>query len=244
MKTFKSLLLIYFLSFGVTLIAQTADEVIDNYFENTGGKENWKALKGLKMNATANAQGMEIPVEIIQMADGRQAVKISFQGQEITQFAFDGETMWSTNFMTMQAEKSESEMTENFKKQINDFPNPFLNYKANGYSVELMGNETIDGAETFKIKLTQFPIMVDGVEKPNISYHFFDVDSFALIQSESVIQQGPMTGQKSISTMSDYQEVDGLYFPFDMGMGGQGIKISSITLNPHVEDGVFKFPKE
>ncbi len=225
------------------IVAQTADEIINTYFENTGGVENWAALNGIKMNASVN-QGVDIPVEIYQLKDGRQAVIVSFQGQEITQFAFDGETMWGTNFMTMQAEKSDSEMTENFKKQSLDFPSALFNYQDKGYTVELMENETIDGAETFKIKLTQKPIMVDGKELPNISYHYFDTDSFALIQSEAEIQQGPMTGQKSISKMSDYQEVDGLYFPFDMGMGGQSIKIISIDLNPEVEDKVFAFPEE
>ena len=244
MKTFKSLLLVCFIAFNMPLIAQTADEVIDNYFENTGGIENWAGLNGIKMNASANNQGMDIPVEIYQMKDGRQAIKINLQGQEITQLAFDGDTMWSTNFMTMQPEKSEGEMTENFKKQSQDFPSPLFNYTEKGYTVELMENETIDGAETFKIKLTQKPIMVDGKELPNISYHYFDADSFALIQSEAEIQQGPMTGQKSITKMSDYQEVDGLFFPFDMNMGGQSIKITSIVLNPEAEDKVFAFPKE
>lgn len=240
----KSFLLIALVTFTMPIFSQTADEIIDTYFENTGGSENWAALKGIKINGLANSQGMEIPLEIYQMADGRQAVKISFQGQEITQFAFDGETMWSTNFMTMKPEKSESEMTENFKKQAADFPSPFLNYKEKGYQVELMENETIDGAETFKLKLTQTPLMVDGVEQPNVSYHYFDIDSYALIQSEAQIQQGPMKGQKSISKMSDYQEVDGLYFPFDMGMEGQNIKITSITLNPELEDNLFAFPEE
>lgn len=243
MKTLKSLALVCFISFNSPLMAQTADEIIDAYFENTGGKEKWASLNGLKMNASVN-QGIEIPVEIYQLKDGRQAVIVNFQGQEITQFAFDGETMWSTNFMTMQSEKSDSEMTENYKKTAKDFPSPLFNYKDKGYSVELLENETIDGAETFKIKLTQKPIMVDGKELPNISYHYFDTDSFALIQSEAEIQQGPMAGQKSISKMSDYQEVDGLYFPFDLGMGGQSIKILSIDLNPEVEDKVFAFPEE
>ncbi len=240
----KTLLFVFVISLSLSSIAQTADEIIDTYFENTGGADKWASLKGVKMQATANAQGMEIPVEIYQLADGRQAVIINFQGQEITQFAFDGETLWSDNFMTLQAEKSDSEMTENMKKQAGDFPSPFLDYKSKGYTVELLENETIDGAETFKIKLTQKPIMVDGQEQPNVSYHFFDVDSYALIRSEAEIQQGPMQGQKSISTMSDYQEVDGLYFPFDMGMSGQSIKITSIELNPEVEDNVFIFPEE
>jgi hypothetical protein len=244
MKTIKLLCLFVFTSFSFSSFSQTAEEIINNYFDNTGGVEKWSELKGVKMIASVNAQGMDIPVEIFQLADGRQAIKINFQGQEITQFAYDGETMWTTNFMTMQPEKNDSEMTENFKKQSLDFPSPLFNYKSRGYTVERMDNETIDGAETFKIKLTQLPIMVDGKEQPNISYHFFDTDSFALIQSEAEIQQGPMKGQKSISKMSDYQEVDGLYFPFDMGMEGQSIKISSIILNPTIEDSTFAFPKK
>ena len=113
--------------------------------------------EGVKMVATANAQGMEIPVEIYQMKDGKQMVKINLQGQEITQFAFDGETMWSTNFMTGEAEKSDAETTENMKKVMGDFPNPFYNYADRGYKVELMGKETKEGTETYKIKLTKKP---------------------------------------------------------------------------------------
>jgi hypothetical protein len=32
--------------------------------------------------------------------------KSDLQGKEITEMASDGETMWSTNFMTMKAEKN------------------------------------------------------------------------------------------------------------------------------------------
>src|SRR5690606_1974695 len=144
----------------------------------TGGKAAWENLKSSKMTATAQAQGMEIPVEVYQTKDGKQLIKINFQGQDITQLAFDGETMWSTNFMTMQPEKSDAEATANIKKQSKDFPSPFLNYKEKGFTAELMGKETKDGTETYKIKLTQSPIMVDGVEQQNISYHYFDTETF------------------------------------------------------------------
>ncbi len=224
--------------------AQSVDEIISNYFENTGGFDNWSKLNGLKMNAIANAQGMEIPVEIIQISNGKQAVIINFQGQSITQFAFDGNTMWSTNFMTMQPEKSDSEATENMKLLAADFPSPLFNYKDKGYKVELLGTETIEGTETYKVMLTQKPMLIDGKEEPNISYYYFDKDTFVIIQSESEIKQGPMAGQKNISTMSDYEEVDGLYFPFNMGMSGQGIQIKSIELNPVIEDSVFAFPEK
>ncbi len=187
---------------------------------------------------------MEIPLEIIQLKNGSQAVIINFQGQTITQFAFDGEHMWSTNFMTMQPEKSDSEATANMKKAAKDFPSPFLNYKDKGYSVEFLGKETKEGTETFKIKLTQDPVLVNGIEEPNVSFHYFDSENFALIVSETQIKEGPAQGQTMTSTMSGYQEVDGLFFPFDMSMFGQGISIKTIELNPKVENSIFAFPGE
>jgi len=122
MKTIKTLIIAFLIIAITPATAQTADEIINNYFENTGGKANWDKLDGIKMEAEANAQGMVIPVEIYQMKDGKQLVKINLQGQDMTQFSFDGETMWTTNFMTMAPEKSDQETTDNMKKQVKDFP--------------------------------------------------------------------------------------------------------------------------
>ena len=49
--------------------------------------------------------------------------------------------------------------------------------------------------------------------------------------------------------MSDYDEVDGIYFPFSMKQGvkgnsGQTITITKIELNPQVDDREFIFPEE
>jgi len=243
MKILKTLFIALLFVAVTPLTAQTADEIIANYFENTGGTDAWGALEGVKISGSVNAQGMDIPVDIYQLKDGKQLVKINLQGQDMTQVAFDGETMWTTNFMTMQPEKSDSETTENMKKQMGDFPSPFFNYKEKGFTVEMLGKETKEGTETFKLKLTQKPLMVDGIEQPNVSFHYFDTENFVPIASESEIPSGPMKGQMSTNTMSDYQEVDGLYFPFDMGMMGQNLVIKEITLNPEVDMALFKFPE-
>lgn len=242
MKILKTLAIVFLLTAIKPVSAQTADEIINNYFENTGGKTAWENLKSVKMTATANAQGMEIPVEIYQTNDGKQLIKINFQGQDITQLAFDGNTMWTTNFMTMAPEKSDAETTENMKQQMKDFPSPFLNYKEKGFTVEMMGKETKEGTETYKIKLTQSPVMVDGVEEPNVSYYYFDKENYVPIVNESEIKQGPMKGQMNVSTMSDYQEVNGLFFPFALSMGGQGIQLKEVFLNPEIDSAMFAFP--
>ena len=223
---------------------ETADEILENYFKNIGGKEKLSKITGLKMIGEVNSQGMKIPVEIAQLSGGRMYVKINLMGQEMTQMAFDGETGWGLNFMTMKPEKMEQEIVDNMKNEIVDFPDPFLNYKDKGYSVENLGKETKEGTACFKIKLTKKPQTVDGVKVDNVVFYYFDAENYVPIMTESEIKQGPMKGQISISTMSDYQEVDGLYLPFSMNQGGQPITFSKIELNPSVDPSVFQYKGE
>ncbi len=249
MKKLK-LITLSLLCFGATSIlqAQTVDEILDNYFENTGGLENWKNVKSLKYEGSVDVQGMSLPIEMIQTADGKSMLKADFQGQTFYQNVFDGETLWGTNQMTMAAEKSDAESTANYKLEMNDFPDSFLNYKEKGYTVELIGNETIEGTETFKIKLVKEPIMVDGKEEQDITFYYFDTENFVPIVIEKEIKAGPGAGMVSQTTMSDYDEVDGFYFPFSITEGakgqpgGQEIKMTAITVNPEIDNSIFAFP--
>lgn len=249
MKKIKLLFAAISMCTGLQMFAQTADEVISKYFENTGGIENWQKLQGVKMSAIINQQGMEIPLEIIQLKGGNQMTIINFQGKQIMQGVFDGKTLWNTNFMTQKAEKSDKEATDNMMLDKNDFPDPFLNYKEKGYTVELLGEEAIDGTQTFKIKLVKEPITVDGKKEDNISYYFFDKDNFVPIAVQSEIKSGPYKGQIGESKFSDYQEIEGVFFPFSISQGlkgqpGQAITMSKIEINPTVDPKAFKFPEE
>ena len=57
-----------------------------------------------------------------------------------------------------------------------------------------------------------------------------------------------MKGQMSEVKFSDYQEVEGLYFPFSQSQGmvgqdGAAVTINKIVLNPEIDDSVFAFPE-
>jgi len=246
----KITLLLLAICASLTINAQTADEILSTYFENIGGLENLNKVEGIKMTAKVNAQGMEIPVEIVNLSDGKQYLKFNLQGKEMTQMAFDGEIMWSTNFQTQKAEKSDAEATANMALESNDFPNAFIDYKEKGYTVELLGKETIDGAEAFKIKLIKEPVTIDGKKEDNVSFYYFETENYVPIVIHSEVKSGQAKGMTSEVKMSDYQEIDGLYFPFSMTQGikgqpgGQTISINKIELNPTIDDSVFKFPEE
>jgi outer membrane lipoprotein-sorting protein len=249
MKTLKLLAIALIVTFSSAINAQSVEEIISNYFENTGGIENWQKLNGIKMSAKINQNGMEIPIDIIQLKGGNQMTVINFQGKEIKQGVFDGETLWGLNFMTQKAEKNDKEATDNMMLEKNDFPDPFLHYKENNYTVELLGKETIDGTETYKIKLVKEPVTVDGKKEENVSFYFFDTENFVPLVVQSEIKSGTGKGQMSESKFSDYQEVDGMYFPFSLTQGLKGhpgttIVIDKIELNPEIDVNEFKFPED
>ena len=249
MKMLKRILVLIALVCSYSINAQTVDEIISNYFENTGGVENWEKIEGVKMSAKVNQGGMEIPIEIVQLKSGKMMTTINFQGQSIKQGVFDGEVLWSTNFMTQKAEKSDEEAINMVKNEMNQFPDPFLNYKEKGFTAELMGTETVDGAETFKIKLTTTPNIIEGKEVPSISYYFFDNENFVPIQVQEEIMEGPGKGMISEVKMSDYQEAGDIYMPYSMTQGVKGqpgapITMDSIEINPTIDDSEFAFPEE
>ncbi len=229
--------------------AVDVNEIIQGYIDNTGGIQAWNDVKGIKMSGEFNQQGMVFPFEVVNLKDGRQYMNFSFQGKEIKQGVFDGESMWNTNFMTMKAERSDAESTENQKLESNDFPFPFIGWKEKGYAVELLGTETKDGSDTYKVKLVKEPITIDGQKIEDVSYYYFDTEAFVPVLIETQIQQGPMKGKINESKLSDYQEVDGLFFPFSLT---QGIKdgpettmvLKTVELNPTVSESDFAMPLE
>jgi len=242
-----------FLALSLLLVSQvqaiTVDEIMAGYYENTGGKQAWSELKGIKMTGEMNQGGMKFPLEIVALKDGRQYVKFTFQGKEIKQGVFDGKVMWNTNFMSMKAEKADAETTANQKLDINDFPFPLFNYKEKGYALELLGTEEKDGAETYKLKLIREPKTYDGKEAEDVSFYYLEVDSLVPLVTESEIKSGPMKGKTAESKLGDYQEVDGLYFPFSLtqgikDVGGAAMILSKVELNPSIDDSEFAMPKE
>ena len=61
MKHLHSLLLLALFISITPSTAQTADEIVNNYLENTGGAENWKNVSTLKFIGKIDFGGMVLP---------------------------------------------------------------------------------------------------------------------------------------------------------------------------------------
>jgi hypothetical protein len=90
---------------------------------------------------------------------------------------------------------------------------------------------------------------VEGKEVPNIEYYYIDMDSKALIMTETEIPSGEMKGKMMQTKFSDYQEVDGVMMPYSNSYGLKGEESQTITfqkieMNPTVDAEVFKYKGE
>lgn len=241
MKKLNLVVLLSLITLSFTnLKAQNADEIINNYFKTIDPNGKMATLTGIKMNGTVD-QGIVIPVEVVDMKDGRTYTKISVQGQTFYEEVFDGTILWGSNFETGAAEKMDSEETENHKRTSSDFPTALLNYQSKGYKVEYLGKETKDGADYYKIKLTRNPIIVDGEEVEDYIVYYFNVNNNYLDFTEFPLSESEEEGQIMLAAFKNYKEVEGIYFPFILDYGGQALVINKMELNPTVKDSDFAF---
>lgn len=228
--------------------AQTAQEIITSYYQAIGGKK-WDAVTNMKMNAVVDNNGMKIPVEVVITSKGKTYTKITIQGTDIIQSAFDGTTSWGVNFMTQKAEKSSSDDSENAKRSAIDFPNALIVANKLDYKVTLDGEEKIDGTTCFKLKVEKKTMLADGKEVPNIEYYYIDKDNNILIMTETEITSGQMKGKIAQTKYSNYQEVNGVYIAFSQSSGVKdegemAISFDKIEVNVSVDDTVFVYKGE
>jgi len=227
---------------------QTAQQIIASAIDKTGGSTRWQALNGFRIMAKFDQGGVEFPLEIVQMKDGRQYTKLNFQGTEIKQGVFDGKVLWSTDFQTQDPKKADMETTQNVLLDANDFPDELIGYQKKGYQVESEGKVKIDGKEAFKIKLIKEPVTIGGKQTDDVVFYYFDTSTYLPLAREFEIKHGPIQGSIMVIQLGDFREVQGLWFPFSMSQGvkdapPQPLAVQSIELNPSIDNSVFSYPE-
>jgi outer membrane lipoprotein-sorting protein len=225
--------------------AQTADDIIKKYLENTGGEAKWRAVKSWVGTGKMTMQGMDLDFNMSMKAPNKQHMKIMVQGQEIVQ-AYDGTDAWMINpFMggkdpVKLPPDQAKEMTE---EELED---EFIDYKKKGHEVKYLGKEEIDGTQCFKVEL----VKNKNNDKEDVTQiYYFDSENYVPIVITSFVRSGPATGQETKTYLSDYQDAGGLMMPFSMesklnGQTLQKMTFQKISLNENVADAVFAFPKK
>lgn len=246
MKTLKRVsLAIALLLFSTATYAQNVDAILTKYFDNTGGLENWKKLKSMKMVGKAAFGPQEFPFVMEMKYPSMMRINVDIQGQQLVQ-ACDGIVAWMIN--PFQGGTEPQKLSDDLAKELLEqrFESEFVDYKKKGHEVTLEGEEEIDGVKCFKLKL----VKNKNNDKEDVTeFHFFDKENFVPIMVTSFARSGPNKGTEANQYFSDYQEVNGYILPFFMetkvnGQSFQKMTFESYVLNQAVEDSIFSFPKK
>ncbi len=212
--------------------AQTVDEIVDKHLTAMGGKEKMLALKTVKMTGNLGVQGIDVGI-VVTAAQGigsRTDISVPGMGEG---FQIMGTSKgWS--FMPFQGQTTPEEVPADQVKTSQsqlDIQGALFNYKEKGSQAALLGKETADGMDAYKIKLTS----KDG----KVSTFFIDTKNFYKIKSISVVKapEGEMDMETSYSDFK--KTADGYIFPFSQTNPRGVIVFSSIEVNKPVDEKIF-----
>jgi outer membrane lipoprotein-sorting protein len=242
----RSTLILLAMVLAFAASAQTADEILAKYFENTGGVAKWKAVKTIKMEGKAPTPQGDFPIVFYGKAPNKIKIVINVQGQELVQGAYDGETAWALNPFaggTDPVKLDEEQAKELKDQQVED---DFIDYAKKGHVVTMEGKEEVDGVQCYKVKLEKNK----NNDKEDVTrVYYFDSENYVPVMYKSYVQSGPQKGTEIQNFVSDYQETGGLMMPYfiEQKVNGQSVSkivVDKITVNETIEDTVFAFPKK
>src|SRR3954465_6481719 len=145
------------LCIGLLLIAQTraqtADEIVNKYFDAVGGKAKLETLKTSYSEGEMSIMNNPSPF-VSSVIDGKASrSEMNFNGQKIIN-GYNAGAGWTVNPLAGINEPTPmSAQQAGMGPMSYDLKGPLYDYAAKGYKLELAGKEKLDNADVFKLKL-------------------------------------------------------------------------------------------
>jgi hypothetical protein len=241
MKTFRLLsLVIPALICVSTISAQTAEEIIANYINAIGGKDQIGQITSLYMEGTMDVMGGQGTIKTTLLNGKGYKQEIDVMGTSVV-MCYTDTAGWQINPMT--GNYGAENMPEDQYKAGRD--NIFaggplaLDLSTNGYKIDLAGQENVGDVNAWKVNVLS--------PDSGATDYYFDPATWYVIK---MVQKAEMMGQvmEIIITLADYQKPEnGFAMPHSMetNYGGQFFltaKINKVEVNQPVDPAIFAKP--
>jgi hypothetical protein len=219
--------------------AQTVDEIIAKNLEARGGLARIKAVQSMRETGKLSAGSFQAKFIQLNLRPNRVREEVVIQGMSQID-AFDGKTGWRVS--PFEGRKDPDLLSADDMKGLMtdaDMDGQLVDYRNKDHRAELEGHDSVEGTDCYKIKLT--------LSNGDIRYFYIDTDSFLELKIET---QRNIRGtvQYSETYYGDYEDVNGIYFPFDIEVGEKGspdrtkFTIEKVELNVPMQPIQFAIP--
>ena len=193
--------------------AQTVDEILAKHYEAMG-VDKLKKIQSMRVTGKMMVgPGMEAALIMERKRPGKSRMEFTVQGMTGVQ-AFDGTNGWS--LMPFMGKKDPEPMSPEDATEMADdadFDGALVDYKAKGHTVEYVGQESVEGAETYKLKLTK--------KGGKVETFYLDTETGLILKEESTRKMRG-TEMEGETILGDYKDVDGMLMPFSLEQGTKG----------------------
>ena len=230
---------IFVLAFSLGAFAQTAEELVAKNTQAKGGLEKIKAIQSVRMSGTQDGDGFKAAVTQENKRPNLVRKTFALQGMTAVQ-AYDGGSGWQIRPF---GGRKDPELMggDDLPGMLldADFDGPLVDYAAKGNKIEYLGHDTVDGDDSYKLKVT--------LKNGDILYYYLDPDTYLEIRKEiQVFIRGSV--KEFFVNLGSYKPVNGVMFPFSTASGPKGndnppsTTYDKIEVNAPVQDSGFALP--
>ena len=227
------------LFFSTAASAQTVDEIIAKNIQAHGGLDKLKSVRSIRTSAKFSQGSFRADFRQENKRADKVREEYIIQGLAQVQ-AYDGKTGWQIS--PFGGRKDPELLSQDDLKSLvvdADIDGPLVEYKEKGHKAELVGHDSMEGTDCFKIKLS----MKNG----DVRYYYLDADSYLELKLEiQTTIRGAL--QESELYYGDYEQVNGIFYPFAVEQAQKGsasraqFSVEKIEQNIPLEDVHFSMP--
>ncbi len=218
------------------------DEIVAAHLAARGGKDRIQALRSIRETGTVTASDGRVARVVREIQrPGLFRLEFTYQGTTSV-FAHDGKAGWQIAPLQGQFEPQAMPPEADAAGGVDqrDIEGPLVDWREKGHVVELVGRESIAGAEADKLKM----VLRGGV----VRYDYVDVASHMVVRSDvSRLVRGHRVEMQT--TFSDFRKVSGIVFPHLIEIHVKDrpqilkIVVERIELDPKLDPASFQMPR-
>lgn len=247
MFSFLARLLVFII--GASLLAargafaQSSAELLAKNLAARGGSEKLASISSIEFTGKLVFPGnFELTYkETRARKNGAARYESTIQGLTLVQ-GFDGNVGWRIN--PFEGRRDAERMSADDMRALADdatIDGPLLSASARGSTVSYLGREAFEGTDAYKLRVS---------DATGVQYEYFlDPDTYLEIK---VVETRKIRGarQVTLTEYGDYEQVNGVYFPFSVESGPLGsspaqhqqLTIEHAQANVPVTDALFALP--
>jgi hypothetical protein len=223
---------------GGRAFSQNVDDIISKHIDAMGGKDKLASLQSVYEEVNNSMMGNELPSKVWIANNTGYRMEMDMMGSKMI-FAVDKDKGWSINPMggSTDPQPLPDEAVKTFASRM-QLGGVFFNYKDRGYSATLLGQDTVGGKTTYKIKLSK-----SG--EPDATY-YIDATTYYIDKASTTTFVNGASAQQDIMFTSYKKTPEGYIFPggytMELPMGELVAVINKVVVNQPIDPKLFQNP--